>query len=128
MPTLTSNGDSELEPALSHEWIDIQEGTFTQWVNQHLTKSGHQVNVLHEDLCDGVSLVALLESLQSRKLGRVFTNPTTDIQKIENVNRAFRALSDQGIRLVNIGEWDGPISVPSIAFNLCEAKVQYAKI
>lgn len=85
-------------------WIEIQAHTFRNWVNEHLRPLGLQVNDLMTDLCDGTKLVALVEALQKRTL-RKHHAPTNQHQMLENVTRALDAISADGVKLVNIGEF-----------------------
>ncbi|XP_067668452.1 filamin-A-like isoform X2 [Haliotis asinina] len=87
-------------------WVQIQHKTFSNWVNEQLTTSGRTVDNLATDFCDGVKLVALIEALQFRKIGRVYTKPRSRIQMLQNVQLAFEAIAEDQIRLVNIGNED----------------------
>ncbi|KAL3848275.1 hypothetical protein ACJMK2_019143 [Sinanodonta woodiana] len=88
------------------QWIWIQEKTFTNWVNEQLNVSGRSIKSISTDLCDGVNLVALVEALQFRKIGKVYPKPSGKIQMLQNVALAFKALADDNIKLVNIGNED----------------------
>lgn len=47
---------------------DVQQKTFTKWINHHLNKGGHEpIKNLLEDLRDGHKLLALLETLTNNK-------------------------------------------------------------
>ena len=85
------------------KWIEIQKNTFTNWVNEQLRVSNRTVSDIGTDLCDWVNLVALVESLQLKKIGKVYATPTTRIQKIQNVAIACKAITEDNIKLVNIG-------------------------
>lgn len=88
------------------KWIEIQKNTFTNWVNEQLRVSQRSVKDIGTDLCDGVNLVALVESLQLKKIGKVYANPKTRIQMIQNVAIACKAITEDNIKLVNIGNED----------------------
>ncbi|XP_064615046.1 filamin-A-like isoform X2 [Liolophura sinensis] len=90
----------------SEAWIDIQRKTFTNWVNEQLTVTGKQVEILERDLCSGEALVALVEALQFKKIGKVCRNPRNQIQMIGNVALAFKAIAEDHVRMVNIGNED----------------------
>ena len=45
-----------------------------------------------------------MESLQFRKIGKVYTKPKSKIQMLQNVDLAFKAIVEDNIRLVNIGK------------------------
>lgn len=54
--------------SFSDERQDVQQKTFTKWINHHLSKGGHPpVKNLYEDLQDGHKLLALLEVLTNQK-------------------------------------------------------------
>ncbi|KAK2719655.1 hypothetical protein QYM36_005214 [Artemia franciscana] len=94
-------------PIKGHEdmWVEIQAHTFRNWVNENLRDCGYQVNDLSTDLCDGVRLVALVSSLQKKRLKYV-KRPLNQHQSLENVTTALNAITDDGIKLVNIGSVD----------------------
>ncbi|XP_022287770.2 filamin-A-like [Crassostrea virginica] len=87
-------------------WVEIQRKTFTNWINEQLSVSGRAIQDIEKDFCDGVNLVALVESLQFKKIGKVIPNPTGRIQMIQNVALACKAIVEDNIRLVNIGNDD----------------------
>ena len=86
------------------EWKRIQQKTFTRWVNEHLKKQSRFVRDLKTDLSDGLNLIALLEALSQKRLGRFTKNPRIRAQKLENVDVCVRFIASEGIRLVNIGK------------------------
>ncbi|KAL4219915.1 hypothetical protein ACF0H5_020327 [Mactra antiquata] len=85
------------------QWIRIQETTFRNWCNEQLKVSGRSVENVMTDLCDGVCLAALVEALQFRKIGRIYTKPTSKIQMLQNVSLALKAITDDNVKLVNVG-------------------------
>ncbi|KAL5004306.1 hypothetical protein ScPMuIL_017762 [Solemya velum] len=91
---------------IEDQWINIQKKTFTNWINEQLSVSGRSVDDIGADFCDGVRLVSLVESLQFRKIGKVYSKPTRRIQMIANVSLAFKAIAEDNIKLVNIGNED----------------------
>lgn len=98
--TPTMNGYHEED-----KWVQIQQTTFTNWVNEQLSQfSGRSVKSLATDLCSGVNLVALVESLQLKKIGKVYTEPKTQIQMIQNVSLACKAIVEDNVKLINIGK------------------------
>lgn len=65
--TFNAISSSFLLPTLD-ERQDVQEKTFTKWINHHLNKAGHEpIKHLFEDLRDGHKLLALLETLTHQK-------------------------------------------------------------
>ncbi|GAB6018892.1 hypothetical protein CHUAL_000550 [Chamberlinius hualienensis] len=87
-------------------WIEIQQNTFTNWVNEQLRHVGLSVEDLQRDFYDGVKLIALVEVLQKKKVGRKIAKPINQHQYLENVQTALNAISADGVKLVNIGNID----------------------
>lgn len=94
----------------SARWILIQQNTFTNWVNEQLRVSGIEttefVKDLEHDFQTGVRLCQLVESLQGKKVGRIIKKPLNHHQELENVTIALNAISNDNVRLVNIGPED----------------------
>jgi filamin len=93
------------------KWIIIQKNTFTNWINEQL-KRDTAVNIteivhdLQNDLCDGVKLVKLITILQQpnpKIPKRFFKKPINQHQSLENATLALNAITEDGIKLVNIG-------------------------
>ncbi|KAL1437060.1 hypothetical protein MTO96_049063 [Rhipicephalus appendiculatus] len=87
-------------------WVEIQEKTFTNWVNEQLRPAGAGVVTdLRRDLSDGLRLISLVEALQKRRLRRI-ARPQNQHQCLENVQTALTAMAQDNIKLVNIGNTD----------------------
>ena len=84
--------------------MQIQQKTFTNWVNEQLKQVGKRVDNLQTDFQDGLNLIALIEVLQGRRIGKAFQNAVNQHQMLENVQLALNAIMDDNIKLVNIGE------------------------
>ena len=84
-------------------WLQVQERTFTNWVNDKLCGTDCIVADLSTDLSDGIILPKLLEILSGKKL-RYLKRPRLQIQKQENLVTAFKFIHSEGIGLVNIGK------------------------
>lgn len=95
----------ERELAEDAEWKRIQQNTFTRWANEHLKSANNHISDLETDLSDGLKLVSLLEVLAGQRLPKHNKKPNFRSQKLENVSVALKFLDDQGIRIVNIGEF-----------------------
>jgi len=88
-------------------WQDIQEKTFTRWVNAYLQRRGMQIENLFEDLKNGLILVNLVEILTDPKtVGKYNKHPRIAIQKIENLGIVLKFLEAENLKLVNIGPED----------------------
>lgn len=66
--SLMSTNAVSFHPTSTDERQDVQQKTFTKWINHHLNKGGHApIKNLFEDLRDGHKLLALLETLTNKK-------------------------------------------------------------
>lgn len=88
-----------------YEREDVQEKTFTKWINSQLIKHEIEpVNNLFNDLRDGLVLIRLMEVLTDKsirpEIGRL------RVHHIGNVNMTINLLRDYGIRLVNVNSGD----------------------
>ena len=86
-------------------WIRIQANTFKNWASVTLSEAGGPS--IEEDLetafQDGTKLVALVETLQKRKL-KHNKRPSNQHQEMENIQIALDAIKEDGITLINIGK------------------------
>ncbi|EDV19454.1 uncharacterized protein TRIADDRAFT_3330, partial [Trichoplax adhaerens] len=87
-------------------WAKIQQKTFTNWCNDNLKESGTTVQDLAKDLEDGIVLIKLVETLSGRKVGRYHRKVKNKPQKLENVAKALKAIANDTVQLVNIGNED----------------------
>ncbi|CAJ0585229.1 unnamed protein product, partial [Mesorhabditis spiculigera] len=86
------------------EWKNIQQNTFTRWVNSHLQNASTEIQDLQTDFSDGVKLIKLVEVLAKRPLGKYCSTVRFRHQQLENVSLALNFLQDdEGIKIVNIG-------------------------
>lgn len=85
-------------------WVESQEKTFTNWVNEELQPQGLAAADLRMDFSDGLKLILLVEVVQKRKLKHI-KKPLNQHQCLENVQTALAAMAQDNIKLVNIGEW-----------------------
>ncbi|KAI0883395.1 calponin homology domain-containing protein [Annulohypoxylon maeteangense] len=91
---------------MAHQWINVQQKTFTKWMNTKILQRGVVVKDLVEDLRDAVLLIHLLECLSSESLGRYAAKPKLRVQKFENANTALDFIKSRGIQMTNIGAED----------------------
>ena len=84
-------------------WLQVQERTFTNWVNDKLCDTNCIVADLSTDLSDGITLPKLLEILSGKKL-KYLKRPRLQVQKQENLATAFEFIRSEGIKLLNIGK------------------------
>ena len=85
-------------------WIRIQANTFKNWANVTLREAGGpSVENLETDFQDGTKLVALVETLQKRKL-KHNKKPINQHHELENITIALDAIQEDGLKLVNIGK------------------------
>jgi len=109
-PTRSTGLDNDEEG--SDHWITIQRNTFANWVLEQLGSRSAELGLgksvdLQRDLCDGRLLCVLIEILQQQRrrvtVNSVVRQPVNQHQCIDNINRALKAMTDDGIKLVNIG-------------------------
>ncbi|XP_042746727.1 filamin-C-like [Lagopus leucura] len=95
---------AEKELAEDAPWKKIQQNTFTRWCNEHLKCVNKSIGDLQRDLGDGLRLIALLEVLSQKKMGRKHhPRPNFRQMKLENVSVALEFLERERIKLVSIG-------------------------
>ncbi|OXB50856.1 hypothetical protein ASZ78_000102 [Callipepla squamata] len=95
---------AEKELAEDAPWKKIQQNTFTRWCNEHLKCVHKSIGDLQRDLGDGLRLIALLEVLSQKKMGRKHhPRPNFRQMKLENVSVALEFLERERIKLVSIG-------------------------
>lgn len=85
-------------------WVRIQAQTFKNWANITLKEAGGPSldQELETAFQDGTKLVALVETLQKRKL-KHNKKPINQHQELENISIALDAIQEDGLKLVNIG-------------------------
>ncbi|KAG8129894.1 hypothetical protein E2320_016779 [Naja naja] len=94
---------TEKDLAEDAPWKKIQQNTFTRWCNEHLKCVNKRIANLQADLGDGLRLIALLEVLSQKKMGRKYnTRPTFRQMQLENVSVALEFLERENIKLVSI--------------------------
>ncbi|XP_077979659.1 filamin-A-like [Glandiceps talaboti] len=97
---------AEKDLAADAPWKRIQQNTFTRWCNEHLKVANKTIMELNTDLGDGLRLIALVEVLSHKRIGRFNKRPSMRPMKLENVSLALKFLEDEGIKLVNIDSGD----------------------
>ena len=85
-------------------WIEMQNDTFTNWVNANLKQRGMSVQSIAFGFEDGVKLVNLFEIVSKRSIGKYAKNPKFPNQKLENVSLVLKAMEQDGVKLVSIGK------------------------
>uniref|UniRef100_A0A8B9EBI7 Filamin C n=1 Tax=Anser cygnoides TaxID=8845 RepID=A0A8B9EBI7_ANSCY len=94
---------TEKDLAEDAPWKKIQQNTFTRWCNEHLKCVHKRIGDLQRDLSDGLRLIALLEVLSQKKMGRKYhPRPNFRQMKLENVSVALEFLEREHIKLVSI--------------------------
>ena len=89
------------------EWAEIQRKTFTRWCNQQLKPRNLHLENLDTGFKDGVNLVNLVEILAKPATPvRYNKRPRIKMQMVENIGIGLKMLTDDGIKLVNIGNND----------------------
>lgn len=80
---------------------ELHAKTFTVWINhQRARKQYPPIGALFADLATGVPLLQLLEVLYDTPIPAKYNpNPTTEIQRIENVAIALNWLQQRGVNV-----------------------------
>ncbi|KAM6306964.1 LOW QUALITY PROTEIN: filamin-C-like [Podargus strigoides] len=94
---------TEKDQAEDAPWKKIQQNTFTRWCNEHLKCVQKWIEDLQHDLSGSLRLIALLEVLSQKKMGRKHhLRPNFRQMKLENVSVALKFLERERIKLVSI--------------------------
>ncbi|KAJ6130486.1 hypothetical protein N7512_003266 [Penicillium capsulatum] len=88
------------------QWINVQQKTFTKWLNDKLKARALSIEDLVTDLSDGTILIHLLEILGNESLGRYASKPKLRVQRFENVNKSLDFIKGRRIQMTNIGAED----------------------
>ncbi|XP_052784049.1 filamin-A-like isoform X2 [Mya arenaria] len=99
---LQNGGVPQLHVSSSSQWVEIQRNTFKNWVNEQLKGEGHSIFDIRTDFADGVILVALVETLQRRKLNGCVRQPVHNHEKLHNITIALEAIASDHVTLVSI--------------------------
>jgi len=83
-------------------WEKVQAKTFTKWINAQC-KGSIAVKDITTDLQDGQALAKLLTAISGESIDKMNTKPTMRIQKVENVGKCIRFITDHDVKLVGIG-------------------------
>jgi hypothetical protein len=91
-------------------WILIQKNTFTNWINEQLKSEPEKVVDLKQDLTNGVILIKLVNALQKQNtrvvVRKFYKTPQNQHQCLENISFALNAITEDGVKMVNIGNTD----------------------
>jgi peptidoglycan hydrolase CwlO-like protein len=102
-----SVNDKGLRAEKDKKWEQVQIKAFTLWINSTLEPLGHKIEVMPDDLTDGVALCLFLEEVSHKKLSRWSRKPALRVHKIENLSIALKFVQGElGVRLVGIGPED----------------------
>jgi hypothetical protein len=109
------------------QWIQVQQKSFTRWMNSFLSRRGLKIDNVVNELEDGKILCQFLEIIGNESLGKWDKNPKMRIQfvllirschfacafrlhffhsKAQNVELALKYIQSKGVRLLNVGATD----------------------
>lgn len=99
---------TDWEPSKDGDWIDIQNNTFMNWVNQQLKTRDLEIKSLSTDLADGINLINLIEVAAGgqKTVGKYNKQIKIQTHKLENTQIALNFLVREGVKIVNIGNED----------------------
>jgi hypothetical protein len=112
LPTQPAQPQQQQPAAQRHDdrWIQIQKNTFTNWINEQLKSEPEKVLDLKQDLTSGVVLIKLVNALQKQNTRVVtrkfYKSPQNQHQCLENISFALNAITEDGVKMVNIGNTD----------------------
>ena len=87
------------------KWKQIQQTTFTNWVNEVLKGTKYRSKDFKEDFKDGLMLIALLGALAGAgKVGSYNKHPKMKAHMIANLVLCFEFMESENIKLVNVGK------------------------
>jgi hypothetical protein len=107
--TIDEQNQTPMPRVYDDKWIIIQKNTFTNWINEQLKSDKTNVdfvNDLQTDFANGVNLVKLVTILQQplpKIPKKYYKNPLNQHQSLENVAISLNAITEDGVKLVNIG-------------------------
>ena len=90
----------------TNEWTQIQQNTYTRWVNAKLKPTNKSITDLQTDLANGLNLITLVEVLSKKRIPKYNKKPNFRSQKLENISILFRFLAGEGVFLFNIDSTD----------------------
>lgn len=104
-----SSGQSKLKKTIDCEGRHSE--MYAKWINSRLRakiddKQMSPIEDLARDMKTGIALYHLIEALSGRKPSGKLSLADSKHHHISNLNVAFRALSDSGIKTVNVGPLD----------------------
>jgi len=82
------------------KWVQIQQKTFTKWMNNHLRKKGYApIASAQDDFEDGIRLMELINALYDTKMPAKYNKtPKMRPHKLDNLNLAFNMLEEAKIK------------------------------
>ncbi|EDQ90295.1 uncharacterized protein MONBRDRAFT_36696 [Monosiga brevicollis MX1] len=92
----------------SEGWVEIQRGTFTNWLNTKIKDKMPEIdeNDLANAMQDGVCLIEMLQTVSGKSMGKFNRNPRLKVHKLENLTASFDFMKKENLTLVNIGPSD----------------------
>ncbi|VDP70677.1 unnamed protein product [Echinostoma caproni] len=86
-------------------WSEAIENDYINWFNSHLAKATPPMAVTHlteENMCNGVAIGLLLETIGNIKLNGLLLQPITRVERLHNVHEVFAVLRRLNVRLDNM--------------------------
>ena len=98
--------ENALKDGDSQAWKEIQQNTYTRWINVKLNPLNKSVDDLKTGLTNGLNLIALVEVLSGKMILKYNKKPNFRSQKLENISIVFNFLAGEGVFLFNIDSSD----------------------
>lgn len=121
----SDSSDNELEEL--EGWVKMQHTTFCNWINQNLKVVNQEVNDLSKDLRSGEKLCTLMNVLKGKSIGKIIKNPINHYAASGNIALAFQAMTQDGVKLVNIGLFSKNYFVYKLFEYLRKVKKKFTK-
>lgn len=99
----TKDALSGLLPTSNMTWMEIQKNTFTNWVNEQLKPRSELIRDIRTEIPEYLPI--LVEVLQRKPLTGVRSASDKRHARLQNITVALEAISDDGVRIVNIGKF-----------------------
>lgn len=99
----TKDALNGLVPTSNMTWMEIQKNTFTNWVNEQLRPRGEFISDIRTEIPKYLS--TLVEVLQRKPILGIRNGTNNQYARLQNITVALDAISDDGVRIVNIGKF-----------------------
>lgn len=80
-------------------WVQVQQKTFTKWLNNHLRKKGFEpMENVEVEFEDGIKLMQIINALYDTPIPKHTKTPKMRMQKVDNLTLAFKMIEEAEIK------------------------------